>query len=169
MSRKTFFSTLQMSAMLCQSESIRVITPIAVNTFSASWKQRKFTQVYCRRGLGFLELFPYTVRLCGISGFHHIPQAHQILLHMQHSLASPWQAYLSEGQEGQSLCCLITAPCKRAQQLSLYQAPAVKRVWAYKNGGRPDSGTYAWASAISEVSLMWILNRPRTRPWLWRL
>ncbi|XP_035302749.1 doublecortin domain-containing protein 1 isoform X1 [Cricetulus griseus] len=62
------------------------------------------------------------------------------------------EAQLSEGQELQSRCSLIATPCKvTQQQQGLYQAPQVKRVWAYQNGGRPDDGTYAWASTISEL------------------
>uniref|UniRef100_A0A8C2QJX2 DCDC1 second doublecortin-like domain-containing protein n=2 Tax=Cricetulus griseus TaxID=10029 RepID=A0A8C2QJX2_CRIGR len=62
------------------------------------------------------------------------------------------EAQLSEGQELQSRRSLIATPCKvTQQQQGLYQAPQVKRVWAYQNGGRPDDGTYAWASTISEL------------------
>ncbi|XP_040601906.1 doublecortin domain-containing protein 1 isoform X3 [Mesocricetus auratus] len=62
------------------------------------------------------------------------------------------EAQLSEGQELQSRRSLIATPPKVTQQQhSLYQAPRVKRVWAYQNGGSPDRGAYAWASTISEL------------------
>ncbi|KAL1786181.1 hypothetical protein HispidOSU_015230 [Sigmodon hispidus] len=61
------------------------------------------------------------------------------------------EAQLSEGQKLQSRYSPIAAKYKITQQHSLYHAPQVKRVWAYQNGDRPDSGTYAWASTISEL------------------
>lgn len=61
------------------------------------------------------------------------------------------EAQLSEGQELQPRCSLNATQCKATQQHSLCQGPRVKRVWAYRNGGQPDDGTYAWASTISEL------------------
>lgn len=61
------------------------------------------------------------------------------------------EAQLSEGQELQPRCSLITSQRQGTQQHSLHRVPCVKRVWAYQNGGRPDNGAYAWASTISEL------------------
>lgn len=157
-----------MRSMVCQSESVCILTPVA------SWKQGKFTQVYSRRGLGMPQLRTTIVLVYIVITWHFwIPLnslcTHQIILHLQHSLAFPWQAQLSEGQELQPRCSLIATQCKATQQHSLCQGPRVKRVWAYQNGGQPDDGTYAWASTISEVNLMWISNRPGIRPQLWHL
>ncbi|GAB1286655.1 hypothetical protein APTSU1_000188500 [Apodemus speciosus] len=75
----------------------------------------------------------------------------EIVLHKQPSLDSPQQAHLSEGQALQSRRSLIDVQYKVEGQHSLYQAPRVKRVWAYQNGGRRVDGTYVWASALSEL------------------
>ncbi|XP_052037347.1 doublecortin domain-containing protein 1 [Apodemus sylvaticus] len=61
------------------------------------------------------------------------------------------EAHLSGGQALQSRRSLIEAQHKVERQRSLYQAPRVKRVWAYQNGGRRVDGTYVWASALSEL------------------
>lgn len=61
------------------------------------------------------------------------------------------EAHLSEGQELQSRRSLTEAQRAAESQHSLYQAPRVKRVWAYQNGGRPEDGTYVCASAFPEL------------------
>ncbi|XP_028622801.1 doublecortin domain-containing protein 1 [Grammomys surdaster] len=61
------------------------------------------------------------------------------------------EAHLSESQELQSRHSLIEAQRRAEGQHSLYQAPRVKRVWVYRNGDRPDDGTYVQASALSEL------------------
>lgn len=61
------------------------------------------------------------------------------------------EAHLSEGQELQSRRSLTEAQRAAENQHSLYQAPRVKRVWAYQNGGRPEDGTYVCASAFPEL------------------
>ncbi|XP_031227116.1 doublecortin domain-containing protein 1-like [Mastomys coucha] len=62
------------------------------------------------------------------------------------------EAHLSEGQELlPSRLSVMEGQCKVERQHNLYQAPRVKRVWAYQNGGRRVDGTYVWASALSEL------------------
>uniref|UniRef100_A0A8C4LZP5 Doublecortin domain-containing protein n=1 Tax=Equus asinus asinus TaxID=83772 RepID=A0A8C4LZP5_EQUAS len=62
------------------------------------------------------------------------------------------EAHLSEVQEQQHKRNSPIAAARTALgQSSLYKQPNAKRVWIYRNGGRPADGTYAWGRTISEL------------------
>lgn len=60
------------------------------------------------------------------------------------------EAHLSEVQERQhKRNSPIPAARTALGQSSLYKQPNAKRVWIYRNGGRPADGAYAWGRTIS--------------------